>query len=352
MLDALRLIVAIGLPWLAATLLLLRWWADDGPGRWAASVGYGYFLAMFAVAVVLLTLEKVLSGWLYHPTLALSGVLVLWGGWSLWRMRRPHVAGGVHRHPLAAGWKAAPTWVRLLVVALCALAMVRLGGLLVETLWRPVYAWDAWYYWTYRARAFFEYGSANAFVQPDAMLRGDEMRYAGSYRHPALVSVIQLWPALALGRWHDSMVNLPWFLAGPALGLAVFGQLRRLRLGILLAVFAAYLVLSVPLLGIHIGWGGYADIWMVGALGLAVLSMLLLMERGRWQELWVFVPLLGILPFIKQAGILFAGSLVAAVLFGALRPLWACCCWRHWGLLGRYGCSARAWTSVYPVWDA
>lgn len=193
--------------------------------------------------------------------------------------------------------------------------------MLLEVLLRPVYAWDAWYYWSYRARAFFEQGHADAFVPFNAFWHSDPEGYLQTFRHPSLVSVIQLWPALALGRWHETLVNLPWFLTGPALGLAIFGQLRRLGLGVLPGTLAVYLTLSVPLLGVHVGLGGYADIWMVAAFGVAALSMLALLQESRWQEWLVFLALIALMPFIKQAGILFAVPFLLALVFGWMRPL-------------------------------
>lgn len=316
-----RLVLALGGPWLAASLLLWRGWPEERPGRWAGAVGIGYFLGMFGVAVVLLGLEAAFGRWLFYPALVAFLVLALGVTWLMGS--GPHRSGRVTPavHPLRADWRNAPSWVQVLVVLMIAAVTVRLGGMLLEVLLRPVYAWDAWYHWTYRARAFFEQGHADAFVSYSDFWHGEPEGYLQSFRHPSLVSVIQLWPALALGRWHETLVNMPWFLAGPALGLAVFGQLRRLGAGVLPAVLVVYLTLSVPLLGLHVGLGGYADIWMVAAFGIAALSMLALLEEPRWREWLVFLPMLALMPFIKQAGILFAVPFLVALLLGWMRPM-------------------------------
>ncbi|MGM0553002.1 MAG: hypothetical protein ACQETK_04250 [Pseudomonadota bacterium] len=322
MLDGMRLILALGLPWLAAAVLLLNWWPREAPGRWAGVLGVGYFLAMFAVAGLLLGLDRLLGGWYPAAILVLAGLLALAGAW----LARGGVRTPAARQPaggaLTAGWADAAWWVRVGVLVLLALIVVRMGGWLVEILWRPVYGWDAYYYWSYRARGFLEHGGADAFIRPRELLRGEGEGYGQYYRHPPLVSVIQMWPALALGRWHESLVNLPWFLAGAALGLAIYGYLRRLRLGILPATLAAYMTLSVPLLGVHVGLGGYADIWMTGTFGIAALALFTLFRELRWQEWLVLLPLVLAIPFIKQAGILFAAPFLLAVLLAWLRPWW------------------------------
>ncbi|WP_019570523.1 hypothetical protein [Thioalkalivibrio sp. ALE11] len=329
MVDGIQLILALGLPWMAASLLLLRWWPAEAPGRWAGALGMGYFLAMFGVAALLLVLDRILGGWHFSGILVLAGLLAAAGGWLARERLDPRNApllpeSSSGTDPLAVCWKDAALWIRLAVVLVLALLLVRLGGWLVEVLWRPVYGWDAYYYWSYRARGFFEHGGADIFSSPGALLRGDAGPYglSGADRHPLLVSLIQMWPALALGYWHDSLVNLPWFLAGAALGLALYGYLRRFSLGILPAILGTYMALSVPLLGVHAGLGGYADIWMVGGFAVAALALFALYYERRWQEWLVLLPLLLAIPFIKQSGILFSFALLLAALFAWLRPGW------------------------------
>ncbi|WP_018879423.1 hypothetical protein [Thioalkalivibrio sp. ALE9] len=322
MLDALRLTLALGTPWLAASLLLLRVWPAGVPGRWPGVLGAGYFLGMLAVAAALLVAERLLGGWHYQGILVASVGLLVLGIWLHWREASQPVPRTPQDHALSAGWLAAPWWVRMAVLVLLALVVIRLGGLLLEVVLRPVYAWDAWYYWSYRARGFLEHGGSDAFVSPWTMWRDGGDAYGQGYRHPALVSVIQLWAALGLGRWHESLVNLPWFLAGVALGLLVYGYLRRLGLGILFAMLGVYLTLSVPLVGVHIGLGGYADIWMVGAMALAGLGLFALLAERRWQDGVALLPVILAMPFLKQAGILFAACVLAAFLFAVLGPVW------------------------------
>ncbi|WP_018649219.1 MULTISPECIES: hypothetical protein [unclassified Thioalkalivibrio] len=322
MLDALRLTLALGTPWLAASLLLLRVWPAGMPGRWPGVLGAGYFLGMLAVAAALLVAERLLGEWHYPGVLAASAGLLVLAIWLCWREASQPLPRTVERHALSAGWLSAPWWIRLVVLVLLALVVIRLGGLLLEVVLRPVYAWDAWYYWSYRARGFLEHGEADAFVSPWTMWRDSVDAYGQGYRHPALVSLIQLWSALALGRWHESLVNLPWFLAGVALGLLVYGYLRRLGLGIFFAMLGVYLTLSVPLAGMHIGMGGYADIWMVGAMAIAGLGLFALFTERRWQEAIVLVPAMLAMPFLKQAGILFVACVLAAFVFAALPVAW------------------------------
>ena len=315
MIDGLRLLPALALPWLAASLLLLRTWPAGALGRWPGVLGAGYFLGMFGAVGILALMEAVWGGWHYGPTLM---VLVVLAAAGMWLSRGALGKTGADRLDPEPGLTP---WLRVALLVLIVLLAVRLGGLLLEVLLRPVYAWDAWYAWSYRARAFFEHGGSDAMISRGALLRGeDEGYHGGGMRHPPLVSMLQLWMALALGRWHESLVNLPWFFAGLALGAAVFGYLRRLGAGLLLAVLGSYLVLSVPLLNVHMALGGYADLWVTGAFGIAALALVAGLEQRRWQDAFVLLPLIVALPLLKQAGMLFAAPLVLAALVGWLRP--------------------------------
>jgi hypothetical protein len=81
-----------------------------------------------------------------------------------------------------------------------------------------------------------------------------------------------------MGRWDDTLLNVPWWLAGIALSLAVFGALRAFGLPSLGALAGTWLVASLPLLDAHVALAGYADLFLTGFVTLAVLGLL------RWRD--------------------------------------------------------------------
>lgn len=309
--------------WGLGTALVARYLPQHGPARWATAMGYGYFVGVFGLAAILLGLEQIFGHWSIELSLAVFALISLFLTVVAGKLR-----GSGPLPQSASLWDGSPwrgSWVQLNVVwkgavlALLALLAVRLGGLALEGALRPVFAWDAWYYWSYRARGFLEADSSHAFVTLSQFREGMD-GYGQYYRHPPLVSVIQLWPALVLGSWHETLVNVHWWLALPALGLALFGQLRRFGLGLLPALAAVYIMLSVPLLGFQMALGGYADIWVVAAFGLAAFSGAFWLRDRSGVDLILFLSAVTLIFFLKQAGVVFSLPLLVAFVTAWWRP--------------------------------
>src|SRR5262249_5781918 len=123
----------------------------------------------------------------------------------------------------------------LLLVLTCA----RLALLTAEVALLPLVPTDAWAQWTGRSRIWYEYGAIVPLTPiAEAGRATAAMPFPEAHlRHPGTVPLFQDWTALWLGRWDDALVNLPWVAACAALGLACYGQLRRLEFGPLKAMF-------------------------------------------------------------------------------------------------------------------
>jgi hypothetical protein len=120
--------------------------------------------------------------------------------------------------------------------------------------------------------------------------------------YPNLVPLAHLWAALALGRWHESLVNLPVFLCALSIALAFWGQLRAAGLGTLSATAWTYALLSTPILAAHMSLGGYADLWMAGFAGLGFMAMIGAASGGPRLGWWLGLLLLAVAPLVKIEG--------------------------------------------------
>jgi hypothetical protein len=120
---------------------------------------------------------------------------------------------------------------------------------------------------------------------------------------------------LVLGRWDESLMNLPWLLCLVALGSAFYGQQRALGIGQVMAMTFTYLLLSLPLLNIHVALAGYADLF----LGAAYCASLMAFHnwfttRQRWQGLLALFFALSC-PLIKDEGLVWLLTYVPALMF-------------------------------------
>jgi hypothetical protein len=137
--------------------------------------------------------------------------------------------------------------------------------------------------------------------------------------YPATVPLLQVWSALALGRWDDALMNVPWFACGVALGFAFYGQVRAWGASAFMAAIATYILMTLPFLNTHIALAGYAELHMASLYGLAAIAFFLWARDGDARQGWLALALALALPLIKKPGYFWLASFLPAYLV-MLRP--------------------------------
>ncbi|MGQ9659154.1 MAG: hypothetical protein ACUVT0_03465 [Thermochromatium sp.] len=288
------------LPWLAGALLLRRLWLDGTLGVWPLALGYGYWVALLAGAS-LLKLLSILGLRVAFWLLVLGFALVL--GWAV-RGLRPPVLGGFLS--LRSVWPrdARGLGMRLLFVLLLSWIGLRFGVLALEVWWQPLFPWDAWTTWAVRARVWSELGRLVPFVAPEVWA-GDNtgaVYTIEAWHYPALVSLLALWPTLAISGWNETVANLPWLGAAVALALGFYGQARLWGASALASLVALWGLISLPLLDTHVALAGYADLWLAGALGLSLMAFLQWTRTGDKRQAALCLALAATWPLLKLEG--------------------------------------------------
>jgi len=259
-----------GLPWL---LLMQR---SAAPGGWPIAIGYGYGLGLLALVcgMHLLSLANMRIGLLDSLALPLLlGAIGWWRGWSVALLR-------LESAPVSARatWRGMGRATRIVSVAIMALVVVRMITLAVEAVSRPIFPWEAISGVAAKARVWYELGNLVPFVPPVAVLQG-----LGSYTDAdpgalSLPSLLLVWTANAIGEWQEGAVTFSWWMLGVAIGLALYGHLRRSGAGVAFSLAFTYLLLSIPLVDMHIVLAG-APQWIASAgVGLAGCAFL------RWLD--------------------------------------------------------------------
>lgn len=299
------LLLAILLPWMAGTAMLgMAGRLDPMPGRFAVRAGYGYFLGIVAVyfAVTLVAQwREALSYGLSLMVLALLGLAACSIRW--WRTRKPYTQDRPdHTTPWADLPHARTPWLWVLGVAIA--VHLALSGLEIVSL--PLFPWDAWTVWTYRAKAWFFQNAIFGFVDPATWLAATD---AAVYSHPALrypllPSVVPLWAAMGMGAWHEALINVPTWCAGVAIAVAGYGMARTAGLSRFLSWLGAYLLLSTPIFATHMSLGGYADIWMAGFAGLGFMALITAYASGESRFWWLGGLMLAAGVLLKAEGAL------------------------------------------------
>ncbi len=270
----LTLLIGLLLPWLAGVLWLAL--AESHlsqhhcPHR-LRQAGYGFFLG-YAILFLTILLAHHLTGTVSWPGLMLFLLLLsAVAASALWLGRGNTVEAHWHSNgpPASAGAKT-------LTIVLAVWIGIHLTFVTIEILTQPVYPWDAWLAWVYRAKAWFLAGGMVDVVSSGdwATASSTEIYTINAWMYPRFPSVIPYWAALSLGRWSETLINLPVLTAGLAIGMALYGQCREYGMSKLACLSACYLLYSIPLVGTHLALAGYADIWMAGFTGLGFVAVI------------------------------------------------------------------------------
>lgn len=271
MVEAIGALASVALPWIAGTWAVRALWRRSPGDPGILAIGYGYLIGMFCATLAMRAYS--LAGLRWSLPL-LAGTIVAAGAIAWWLARKPGASGGPSprlRETLAAE----PPLLRALFWAALALVAIRLAGLALEALVAPMRGYDPWAHWATKARVWFEHGRMMPFVPSETWLaRGDPSLYTDANPgHPATIPLMQAWTAAFLAAWDDSLVSAPWIAASIALPLAFYGQARRAGARAPVAMTAAWLLVSLPVLGRHVAIAGAADLFLAATYGLAAIAL-------------------------------------------------------------------------------
>lgn len=273
-------------------------------------LGYGYVIGIVAMTFLIRFIDAIGLPLNFSFIVLGLALLMLLGIW----LSRDLSWKGWDNTIFSVTWQSQARWQKWLFGLLLTLILIRLGHLAVEILLRPLYPWDAWTTWAVRARVWFELKHLTPFVDSTVWLTDTHRNQytIDAWQYPLTVSLISLWMAIGLGQWNESVNNIPWLLCAVALGLGFYGQARLWGASPLISLWFIYLLLSMPLLDVHIALAGYADLWMATVYGLAAIAFFQsLRKKDRYQGR-VALMLSIMCPFIKLEGILWLLTFIPA----------------------------------------
>jgi hypothetical protein len=323
MLDFLALALGLSLPWVfGAALLAVAYARAAGtafpPAAWI--VGCGWFVGIFSTTLLM---RAVAAAGVELSFASVGAPLLIVTATFVWLARRS-AANSAMMMLRSVGRALAGSdlqgWQRTVWRLLVAWLALRFALLLAEVWWRPLYPWDAWTQWGTKARVWFELRRLVPFVEISEWLGGTAPNgYLDAAPHyPGTVPLFQVWAALLIGRWDDALANLPWWVMGVAFAVAFYGGLRRLDFDPVVAIIGSAIVMSLPILNVHIALAGYADLPMAAYLTLGTLAALQAIRARSLTDAAVALVMLAACVLVKNPGkawliVLAPGILVAAM---------------------------------------
>ena len=166
--DALVLAISVLLPWAAGTAWL-RLPPKGAPMPWTTALGYGHFLGILALTLLMRAASLAGLEWNFRVIALLIAAL----GAVPFVLARRRLREGLSPPSWRREWADVERWKRVVGALLLAAIAVRFAGLLLEIVWRPLYPWDAWMQWATKARVWFEFGRMVPFVPFGEWAAGD-----------------------------------------------------------------------------------------------------------------------------------------------------------------------------------
>lgn len=282
--DWIMLFLAIALPTLLGVAVVMLITPRPREKLTLLTGGYGILLGLLLTPLLMRILDSIQAP-LTFQTISLALVSVTLTLFALGR-RAPTAAGGVAGHH---DQSITLTPVQKCLVLLClGLLIMRLVTLGCEVIWRPLYPWDATMHWATKARVWFDAGSLVPFVENQEWLsRGGEGIFTDHHpEYPPTIPLLQMWISLALGRWDESLINIPWLMCALALACMFLSQARQAGANFVVGLVFTYLTLSMPLLNTHVALAGYADLFLGTTYGGALMAFHNgIRNKHRWQLL-------------------------------------------------------------------
>jgi hypothetical protein len=320
-------------------------------------IGYGYFAGLALTTLLLQSWNQLFGSFTWWWSLVIMIAFVLIAGWRLQRS-----ATLLTQPRLSLAWLPKSfnvyTGVFIAILLLLCIRFIILG---IEIIERPLFTWDASMHWATKAKVWFATQHLAPFVDNDTWLAhfGQGVFTDRHPDYPAMISLVQTWMALALGHWHDRLINLPWLGVWVALGFAFWGQTRRLGCDAMTALIATYLLLSLPLLMTQIALPGYADVWLSAAYLLTCMALYHWLDQHDVRQAGLALGALGLCLLIKNEGLLWSLTVLVGLLVAFLSRrrlvivvslLIACLVSFIWWLPPTTSIAGHAWQSLELGW--
>ena len=298
--EYLNPLIALVLPALLGGLCLELLTPAGTPARPMVVWGNGLLVGLIGIPLIMRLLDALGAPLTYQAVGGITGALVVMAGLGLLVRKK-----SFQREPRPMSVFASRSAIyKLAIIIFVLLIVLRVATLGLELLWRPLYPFDATMHWATKARVWFEYQSLVPFVDN---MRWLELAGEGVFTdhhpgYPITTPLLQVWTSLAIGHWDESLINLPWLACLVGIGLAFYGQARVAGATSLTAIVFTYMLLSMPLINIHVALAGYADLFL-GACYCAALMAFhnWAISRQSWQAVLAAFFALSC-PLIKNEG--------------------------------------------------
>jgi hypothetical protein len=264
----------------------------------------GIRFSVISIAVPLAVATIVLVGWIARQhRLPIRESLRAW-----FSEMRASLSGSSQDGAARLLWRLSLLWL-----------LLRAALLFVEIATRPLYPWDSWTQWATKARVWYELGRIAPFAPTEEWLAsGGAAYFDAAPNYPGTVGLMQVLACNFLGRWDDTLMNLPFWMLTVAFAFAVFGAMRGMGFTPVQALAGTWLVSSLPLGNAHVALAGYADLPLAIYFCAGILACLRWLKSREPADAALALLLLAACPLLKIPGRIWVLLVLPALIVGLL----------------------------------
>ena len=221
--------------------------------------------------------------------LALTGSTSFLKRFSSKHPQRPVAQNDFTRQIESVGERALRNLIGIIIVSFLFL-------ILLNNVYREIFAWDAFTTWMYRAKVWVLSNRVETFSSTTQWLESGSAHFVLEAAHyPIAVSAIAAFAAVLSGGWSDQAASLPWFFAAASSTLVLLGLCRcQAPHSRWAPLIACGMLATTPLLHLQGSLAGYADIWIMGTSGMGLAGLCIWSQNRNNALLAVSFLLLGL----------------------------------------------------------
>lgn len=288
-------LLAIILPWLCGYFVVRA--ICGSTMVWSCQLAHGYLVGLLITTLVFRLFDAAgitFSFW----AIALCLLLITGIGYLALKLRPEEAMSYSTTRNNRSADEQLSLWTVLLIALTLAVIIYKIFLATNEVVLRPLFPWDAWNSWAPLTIQYYESGGLTAEFQTRASAHGKT------------VSIIHLWGMLACETPSHPLTRLSWLFAWLTLALALFSHIKMHTSSSVAAIAGAYLCVSLPALYIHTALSGYADIWLVLAFTLGVLTLSLYSRTPHPGLIALTITYAVACASIKESGLLMSACLL------------------------------------------
>lgn len=156
--------------------------------------------------------------------------------------------------------------------------VLHLYHIIMQNTSMPLIGWDAWNGWVAKAKIWHYHGISEPLINRFVWLQSDSVLTNPIVHYPDGLSLLYLFESGYWG-WNETELNAIYPAMFIALIFSFFGNIKILTDSRIYPWVAVLMLVTIPMVNIHLVLAGYADIWIAAFLVLSIFNAQMFLDK-------------------------------------------------------------------------